>query len=274
MASPARLPELDLEPGLDPEAVVLIVEGPNDETIVQGLLKAAGFPVDRVRLISGGGKVRAARLAEQFAEVRPDRCAVLIDLDERSVPDALARAREQLFDPAVEVFCAVPAIEAWLFADDHAVSEHASPDEEVQRVVRRLPLPEEIPDPKQLAHFVFGPISSWQFVGQIDIGRAAARSPSLRSFLEGMGRLLGVPTPALFDGVARSLGRDVLAGLIREVSPADSVIWRTAGGDEYTADELERHIEAGDEIGRQYASDLLRISRDFLRRTANRTKSH
>lgn len=274
MASPARLPELDQEPGLDPEAVVLIVEGPNDQTIVHGLLKAAAFPVDRVHLVTGGGKVRAARMAEQFAEVRPDRCAVLIDLDERSVPDAQARAREQLFDPPVEVFCAVPTIEAWLFADDRAVRENASPDEEVQRIVNRLPMPEEIPDPKQLAHFVFGPIASWQFIGQIDIGRAAARSPSLRSFLEGMGRLLGVPTPFLFDGMVRSLGRDLFAGLIREVSPADAVIWRTAGGDEYTAGELERHIEAGDEIGRQYASDLLRVSREFLRRTANRTKSH
>lgn len=274
MASPARLPELDLEPGLDPDALVLIVEGFNDQTIVQGILKAAGFPIEKIHLIPGGGKVRAARIAEGFAEVRPDRCAVLIDLDERSVPDARARAREQLFDAPVEIFCAVPAIEAWLFADERAVRENASPDEEVQRIVRRLPLPEEIPDPRQLAHFIFGPVSSWQFVERIDIGRAAARSPSLRSFLEGMGRLIGAPTPFLLDGMARSLSRDVLAGLIREVSPADSVIWRTAGGDDYTADELERHIEAGDEIGRQYVSDLLRVSRDFLRRTADRTKPH
>jgi hypothetical protein len=274
MASPARLPELDQEPDLGPEAVVLIVEGPDDQTIVRGVLAAAGFPLERIHLIPGRGKVRAARLAEQFAEERPNQCAVLIDLDERSVPDARARAREQLFDPPVEVFCGVPSIEAWLFADDRAVRRYASPDEEVQRIVKRLPLPEEIPYPKQLAHFIFGPTSSWQFIAGIDIGRAAARSPSLRSFLEGMGRLLEVPTPVLFDGLARSLDRDVLAGLIREVSPAEAVIWRTAGGDELTADELERHIEAGDEIGRQYASDLLRVSRDFLRRTANRSKPH
>jgi hypothetical protein len=81
-----------------------------------------------------------------------------------------------------------------------------------------------------------------------------------------------VPTPFLLDGMARSLSRDVLAGLIREVSPAETVIWRTSSGADYTADELERHIENGDEIGRQYASDLLRVSRDILRRTANRTK--
>jgi hypothetical protein len=273
MALPARIPELDLQRDLDPEAVVLVVEGLSDQVIVRGVLEAAGFSSERVLLIHGGGKVRAARIAERLAEERPDRCAVLLDLDERSLPDAREWARQQLGDLPVEIFCAVPTTEAWLFADDGAVLENASPDEEVRRVVKRLPLPEEIPDPKQLAHFVFGPIASWQFVRRIDVGRAAARSPSLRSFLDGMGRLLGVPTPFLLDGMVRSLGRDVIAGLIREVSPADTVIWRTVGGDEYTADDLERHIEAGDEIGRQYASDLLRVSRDLLRRTANRRQS-
>jgi len=273
MALPARIPELDLQQDLDPEAVVLLVEGLSDQIIVEGILAAAGFPAERILLIHGGGKVRAARIAERLSEERPGRCAVLLDLDERSLPDARQWAREQLGELPVELFFAVPTAEAWLFADDKAVLENASPDEEAQRVVKRLPLPEEIPDPKHLAHLVFGPIASWQFIRHTDVGRAAARSPSLRNFLEGMGRLLGIPTPYLLDGMGRSLGRDVLAGLIREVSPADAVLWRTVSGAEYTAHELERHIEAGDEIGRQYASDLLRISRDFLRRTANRPKS-
>jgi hypothetical protein len=273
MALSARLPELELDRHIDPEAVVLVVEGLSDQTIVQGILEAAGIPAGRVSLIQGRGKVEAARIADQLAVQRPDRCAVLVDLDERNVPDARKRAREQLGDPGVEIFCAVPSVEAWLFADDGAVVENASPDDEVQRIVKRLPLPEEIPDPKQLAHFVFGPLGNWQFLRRIDVGRAASRSPSLRSFLEGMGNLLGLPMPLLIDGMARSLGRDVIAGLILEVSPSEAVLWRTAGGAEYTADELGRHIEAGDEIGRQYASDLLRVSRDLLRRTAGRPQS-
>jgi hypothetical protein len=268
MSPPVHPPQLDLPEDIDPEAFVLVVEGLSDQIIARGVLESAGFPRERIALVHGGGKVRAARLAEKLSRERPGLCAVLVDLDERSVPDARARAREQLGDLQVEVFCAVPSMEAWLFADDRAVVEHASPDEEVQRIVRRLPLPEEIPDPKQLAHFVFGPPLSWGFVRRIDVARAAARSPSLRSFLEGFGKLLGMPTPFLVDGMARSLGRDVFAGLISEVSPADTVIWRTSGGDAYTAAELRRHIEAGDEVGRQYASDLLRISRDFLRRAA------
>jgi hypothetical protein len=195
-----------------------------------------------------------------------------VDLDEINVPDARARARAQLGDPRAEVFCAVPELEAWLFADDRALLENALPDEEVQRIARRLSLPEEIPHPKQLALQVFGPESRWGFLRQIDIGRAAARSPSLRTFLEGMANLLEVDPRPLNRGVARNLSRDIIAGLIREVSPSDSVVWRTADGEEFTASQLQHHIEEGDEVGRQYSSDLLRISRDFLRRAANRPK--
>jgi hypothetical protein len=178
-----------------------------------------------------------------------------------------------LGDPPAEVFCAVPAVEAWLFADDGAVVMNARLDNQVQGIVGRLPLPEEIPDPKQLAGQVFGLPVEWEFLRSIDVGRAAARSPSLRNFLEGMGRLLEIPMEPLLENVGRHLTRDIVAGLIREVSPADTTVWRTSSGDEYTAGELQRLIEEGDPIGRQYASDLLRISRDLLRRTANRPKS-
>jgi len=270
MAEPAPAPRM--AQGLHLEALALVVEGAADARIVEGVLAAAGFPVERVHIVVGLGRYGAARMAEEIAQGAQEHCAVLVDLDERSVPDAQARAREQLGAPPFDIFCAVPSIEAWLFADHEAAQAYASPDEDVQRIVRRLPLPEEIPDPKQLARYVFGPSSKWGFIHQIDIGRAAARSPSLRIFLEGMGRLLGVPTPPLMEGVARHFSRDIIAGLVREV-PADTVVWRTLSGDEYTADELRRLIEEGDEVGRQYASDLLRISRDFLLRKANRPTS-
>jgi hypothetical protein len=88
-----------------------------------------------------------------------------------------------------------------------------------------------------------------------------------------MGRLLTVQTELPAEVMGRNLSRDIVAGLVREVSPSDTVVWRTTNGDEYTADEIRRHIEEGTEIGREYASDLFRISRDFLRRQANRPKS-
>lgn len=269
MASSA--PVLNIAPG-DPatDAVLLIVEGLGDQQIVRWLLEAAGYPLERLSIVVAQGKYRAAQMAADFSQVALGRCAVLVDLDESNVPDAQARAQEQLGNPPAAVFCAVPCAEAWLFADDRAVLSNAGADEDVQRVVQRLPLPEEIPDPKQLAHYIFGPRPNWQFLRQIDIGRAAGRSPSLRSFLEGMGVLLEISTAPILEAVGRDFSRDVIAGLIGEVSPGQTVLWRTADGADLTAAELRRHIEEGDEIGRQYSSDLLRISRDFLRRTANR----
>jgi hypothetical protein len=262
------IPLFDTAKATDPEEVLLVIEGEDDRLIVHEILRAAGAPLERIRFLVGGGRKATGHWASGLAELGPWRCAVLVDQDEASTADARARAREQLSDPPAEIFCAVPAVEAWLFADDRAVLANASPDDEVQRIVRRLPLPEEIPEPRQLAHRVFGPSPQWGFMRQVDIGRAAARSPSLRVFLEGMSGLLGIPSGPVLEGVARSLDRDVIAGLVSEVSPADAIVWRTLEGDEYTASELQRHIKEGDAIGRQYTSDLLRISRDFLRRSA------
>ena len=80
------------------------------------------------------------------------------------------------------------------------------------------------------------------------------------------------PTPAL-ESVSRNISRDVFAGLMREIMPADTVMWRTATGDSFTAKELCQHIEQGTEIGQQYSSDVLRVVRDFLKRKANRKES-
>jgi hypothetical protein len=54
--------------------------------------------------------------------------------------------------------------------------------------------------------------------------------------------------------VGRSLSRNVLSGLLAEVLPADTVVWRTTDGDAYAAGDLRHHIELGDEIGQQRVS--------------------
>jgi len=257
---------------LAPDAVFLVVEGENDGRIVRPLMEAAGLPLERVRFSIATGRYAATRELAELSELAPGRCAVLVNLDERSVADARTRAREELDDPRAEVFCAVPAVEAWLFADHQAVLPHAIPQEDVRRIVGRLPLPEEIPEPKQLAQRVFGPAPKWDFLRRIDIGMAMGRSPSLRVFLEGMGRLLQVPLEPLQQEFARTLSRDVIASLLREISPADAIVLRMLDGKQYTADELRRRVEEGDEFGRIFASDLLRVSRDFLRRQAVRPK--
>jgi hypothetical protein len=251
----------------------LLVEGPSDETIVRALVGAAGYPEQRVLIERVGGKAALAMRAASIGADEAARCAALVDLDERSVPDAVAHIRKELGNPGITVFCAVPSIEAWLFADDKAALA-ATEDPEALVILGRLGLPEEIPDPKSLAHRVFGLPQRWgELVRKADVQRACARSPSLRSFLVGLGRMLGVGVEVPAESVSRSISRDTLAGLIAEVSPADAVLWETSNGEAFTAAELRRHIETGSEIGRQYASDLLRVSRDFLRRRAARGAS-
>jgi hypothetical protein len=257
MASPAR--------------ITLLVEGSYDQMLVGWILEAAKLPLDRIDVVVVGGKGGMRRWISSHPDIAPEELAVLIDLDEQSVPDAQARAREQLADPPARVFCAVPTIEAWLYADDHLAEEQCARDEEAMAILRRIPMPEEIPTPKELARTIFGRPEHCSWLRKMNVERASARSPSLRTFLIGLGDLLGVPMRVASESVGRSLSRNVLSSLLAEVLPSDTVVWRTTDGGVYTAGDLRHHMEQGDEIGQQYASDLLRVSRDFLRRAAGRS---
>lgn len=252
------------------ERITLLVEGSYDQMLVGWILEAAGLPTERIDVVVTMGKHQARKLVHSLPEGSTDRVAALIDLDERSVPDAQARAREQLGDPPVRVFCAVPTIEAWLFADDRLAEEQCAQDEEAIAILRRIPMPEEIPTPKELARTLFGLPQHCQWLRRMNVERASARTPSLRTFLVGIGEMLGVAVPVASESVGRSLSRNVLSGLLAEVLPSETVVWRTTDGDAYTAGDLRHHIELGDEIGQQYASDLLRVARDLLRRAAGR----
>lgn len=254
----------------EPERIDLVLEGRTDEMLVRWILEAARLPADRIHIVVAGGKADVRKRLQALPEGRAERTAVLIDLDERSVPDAQARARAQLAEPSARVFCAVPTIEAWLFADDRLAEEQCADDEDALAILRRIPMPEEIPTPKELARTLFGLPQHCQWLRGMNVERASARTPSLRSFLIGVGEMLDVLVPVASESIGRSLSRNVLAGLLAEVLPSDTVVWRTTNGDAYTAGDLRHHIESGDEIGQQYASDLLRVSRDFLRRAANR----
>lgn len=253
--------------------ITLLVEGRSDERLIRDVIAAAGYPQERLAIRIANGKYAIARQIKLIPPDRTGEYAALVDLDESSVPDAIARAREQLGNPPIEVFCCVPQIEAWLFADDELALSRCAQDEEALSVLRRIPLPEEIPNPKVLARQVFGPPTSWGFLRDMNVQRASARSPSLRNFLLGMGRMLGVSVQRVEESVGRSISRSVIASLLAEIIPSDTIVWRTAGGDTYTAAQVRHHIEQGSPIGQQYASDLLRISRDFLRRMANRKEA-
>lgn len=249
-------------------SLLLLVEGPDDRTLVRRLLEAAKYPVERVHIICAGGKQNIRRVVKTIPSEDAKRYGVLVDLDETGAADALASARDQLGHPAVEVLCAVPAIEAWLFADDRAALQHAC-SEDARLLLEHMPLPDAIPKPRRFANEVFGGRDHWGFLSEIDVERAAARSPSLRAFLVGVGRLIDVENESIVESVGRSISRDALAGLISEIVPSETVVWRTTSGD-YSAAELRQHIESGTDVGRRYAMDLLRISRDLLMRKAGR----
>jgi len=63
--------------------------------------------------------------------------------------------------------------------------------------------------------------------------------------------------------------RDAIANLVREVA-GDEIIFRTLEGRSYTAREIAENIEAGTALGHAYGSDLLRVARDLLARSARK----
>lgn len=255
-------------------ASFLYVESQHDALYVERLLKVAGYPTDDLMIIPAGGKSSISKtLSRQTSNLI--RQAALIDLDSYTVFEAQERARQQLGNPNAAVFCAVPTLEAWLFADMEAAIRHARSDID-QDFLRSLPLPEEIPLPKQLATKVFGRADkAAEVFDDFDITVAASRSPSLRLFLEGMREFLNVQAPPTTNAYGNSIDREIFSNLLSEVSAPDTIIFRTLDGTNITAAEMLRSIREGSELGRQYASDLLRVARDLLARKAQReAQSH
>jgi hypothetical protein len=254
-------------------SIKLLVEGKTDIQIVTWILQAARYPLEKIEIDAVSGKNNLKAFLRSLPSDIAESCAVLVDSDAESVREAVAGVSKWLNYPPVKVFCAIPAVEAWLFADDITALDNAT-TQWGQEVLPTLPLPEDISTPKIHAELAFGKtVKSWQFVQHIDVDRASARSPSLRNFLTGIREMLQLqPTPPL-RSVSRNISRDVFGGLLREVIPAHTVIWRTATGELFTAAELRIQIEEGTDIGQQYASDVLRVARDFLKRKANRRES-
>jgi hypothetical protein len=206
------------------------------------------LPLDQLQIVvmNGREQIRAIGVAEGIIHV------ALVDTDGEA-PEAVRRRVSTAAGPGLaRVFCAVPNIEAWLTAD-----------EETARGLTRFEsrLPRHPPDDAVLT----------VLASCLDVDRAAARIPSLREFLIGMSELLDGGLAARFEASAgRTMSRDVIAGLVREV-PADEIVWRTMDGTAFTSRQLVAEIEAGTELGRQFAADLLRVSRDFLKRKARRS---
>ncbi|HBL10356.1 MAG TPA: hypothetical protein DD379_02890 [Cyanobacteria bacterium UBA11162] len=254
-------------------SIQIFVEFQNAIQIVKWILEAAEYPLEKIRIDAITGKGKLKNYLKGLPPDIRDSCAVLVNSNAKSVPGAIADVTRRLNNPPVEVFCAIPEIEAWLFADENTARENIKTQWEFE-LLPVMPLPEDMSTPKIHAEKAFGKkVDSWGFLNTINIDRASARAPSLRHFLTGIDRMLAAqPTPPL-RSLSRSISRDTFSGLIREVIPADTIIWRTATGELFTADELRKQIEEGTEVGQQYASDVLRVARDFLKRKANRRES-
>jgi hypothetical protein len=63
--------------------------------------------------------------------------------------------------------------------------------------------------------------------------------------------------------------KDAALTLLSEI-PLQTVVWHTTGRT-YTAEDLIKEVKKGTDIGKQWQSDLFRVSRDILARQASRT---
>lgn len=246
----------------------IYVEGAVDKTVVEYLLFAAGLD-DGVGVIVCNGKENVAKRIASLRDSTVHKSIALIDADEMSVADSRKLAEKQLGYPTVPVYCAVPTIESWLFADDIS-AKRAARSEQAERTLDRAPLPEMIPYPKQLATYILpkGPPSeAYAFLRLVDISIATARSSSLRAFLEGVAKALGRDAEFSISALSRSVSRDAFSTLLREL-PSEKIAWKTLDGTEIHAGELSKAVAEGTEIGKQYVTEVLRIARDIVARKA------
>lgn len=248
--------------------LTIFVEGPTDEIIVRYILDAAGVS-ESVVIRAHHGVQAVSEAIKGLDNHGAEKFLALIDADEMSTADSRELAMSKLKRPQIPVYCAVPTIEAWLFADiDKARDEARSV--QAAKILDRAPLPESIPYPKALAGHVFkkvSPVLAYSFLQRIDVSKAISRSSSLRSFLAGVFEILGRPATDQAQQLTGSVNRDVFSTLLREL-PSSTVVWKTMDGSSIDAARLAREVVDGTDLGKQYITELLRIARDMIGRKA------
>ncbi|RLK51782.1 hypothetical protein BCL79_2925 [Stenotrophomonas rhizophila] len=250
--------------------LLILVEADSDRIIVEDILREIASVGDRVGVIACGGK---QKVAERFAFLREQgqRVAALVDADQVSVADSVELARIQLRAECGPVFCAVPTIEAWLFADPQVPKMYAR-SKLARQTAERLPLPDLIPYPKYVARQIFKGGASVYPAGiasAIDLTVAAGRSPSFAAFVAGIFDELGIESKIREKSLSASISRDAISSIVREL-PASSLVWKTVGGKALNAADLAIEISEGTPIGMQYSTELLRVSRDLIARSARK----
>lgn len=246
----------------------IAVEGKSDEPVVAHMLRAAGISEFEVFVANAG--LDPKKFEKRWRRLGYDRPAIVVyDQESGSVGDAV---RKDIGTEAGVQFCpAIPTIEAWLFADSeaffHVLGDKAEPFH------GRMPLPEQLPYPRFLRSTVLRDKNDYKrLLDSIDIHRASTRSPSLRYFIQTARSLSGLPPLDLdlFDFQTSQRTREVLRNLISEVYPSSKALFRSASGAVFSAEAMMQEITDGTALGREYASDVLRVARDLLARQAQK----
>lgn len=248
--------------------LILYLKNDDHEKIVESIFKAAKFPSESYKLIVSTGRHKLSDISKDLPLTIGTKIGILINLDVVSIPDAKEYSKKKITNnPAIEVFYGVPEVESWVFADDELVRRNAKPHSKL--LLERLPLPEEILHPKQTAYNIFRS-SNWEFLTNMNLSKASARSPSLFDFLSRVSYILNVELKALTNPISKNVDRRLFVNLLKEINNGDTIMFKSAAGDIYTAKEMIRNIVDETDIGVEYTNSMLRTVRDFLSRKAKR----
>jgi hypothetical protein len=247
-----------------------LVEGATDVLIVAALMKNLGV-YEKVELINCDGVTGVRQKISKIPATDLSKYIALIDSDLISVSDGEEYAAARLENPNIAVYCAVPEIESWIFADTELVQKWAR-SANALKMLERLPLPESIPYPRELMRRLLRQdcIEKLHIVlSDLDLNRAASRSPSLRTFIQAVCLKLEVTRDFDIAPLNSSVGRDVFSTLLREL-PEGAVVWKTLDGDGLSASDLAKQVQEGTVTGKQYVTEVLRLARDLIGRRSNK----
>lgn len=254
--------------------VLMIVEGRRDLEVVETIFRILGINLlkQNIKILVANGLPNIAKIiATEKVNYKEVVALVDLDINNNFESEMVARINIKSKETGYHVFTAVPCIESWLFADHENAKLKAKNTSKAEMLLSRLPLPDEIPYPHLLAKNVFPKTDYRTILEGSNLNLAASRSPSLRKFILGVSKIIGVESGLQWEReYVRTAGRDVLAKLVDEVTPPSSVIYRTLDGEKITAGEMSDHIKNGTKIGMDYSVDVLRISRDLLARNSNK----
>jgi hypothetical protein len=159
--------------------LLLYVESESEVILLEKLFKRAHYPVEHIRILPSNGKNNMANFLKKPYELKGTKYAALGNFDASTVFEAVKRAKKDLGNPNTEIFCAVPAIEAWLFADIETAKRNVYSKGGFE-LLNRVSLPEEITHPRRLAYEVFGqkPVEHYACIfDHFDIEMAMSKSP-------------------------------------------------------------------------------------------------